>query len=201
MSLTRAEQKRQTRELLIRTAIRIFAENGILSVSTADIAKAAGVSHGTVFLHFPTRDELLTEVIETFGNQVTRRIHELVQDGVDLESVLKAHLHGIREFESFYTRLLTEAHGLPEKARDVLILIQSAISHHLSIVSERAMASGRIKTLPFHFLFNLWLGLVHYYLANKDVFAPEGSVVEQRGEELVANFVGLLSNNTNGEGG
>lgn len=195
MTLTRAEQKRQTRELLIQTATQLFTEKGFLQVSTAEVAKAAGVSHGTVFLHFPMREALLVAVIESFGNQVARRIHELVRDGEGLEGILRAHLSSLREFEGFYKRLVAETPLLPDEARDVLIFIQSAISQHLSLVSQREISAGRIKTLPFHFLFNLWLGLIHHYLANADAFAPGGSVIERHGEELLANFISLLSTN------
>jgi len=42
-------------------------------------------------------------------------------------------------------------------------------------------------------LFNTWLGLIHHYLGNRDLFAPGHSVVERHGSMLLDHFVGLLA--------
>ena len=47
-------QKEQTRQLIVETAIRQYGQNGLLNTTTEEIARAAGISHGTIFLHFPT---------------------------------------------------------------------------------------------------------------------------------------------------
>lgn len=58
-------QKEQTKELLLKTAYEIFSERGIMNTRMSDIARAAGVSHGTIFVHFQTQEALIEEVIET----------------------------------------------------------------------------------------------------------------------------------------
>ena len=42
----------------------------------ADVARAARVSHGTVFVHFPTRDDMVAAVVEVLGYRITRKLHE-----------------------------------------------------------------------------------------------------------------------------
>ena len=51
---TRLEQKQRTRERLLDVAATLFAERGLAATTTLEVARAAGVSHGTVFVHFPT---------------------------------------------------------------------------------------------------------------------------------------------------
>lgn len=46
------------REHLLRAALELFAANG-LAVPTAKIAAAAGVSNGTLFNYFPTKQDLI----------------------------------------------------------------------------------------------------------------------------------------------
>lgn len=98
----RQEQKRLTRKHLIEIAIKQFGENGIIKTRTSDIAKAANVSHGTVFAHFSTQEELLISVIEEFGNRIAQRLHELVNTNSSLSEVLEAHITGLIEFEPFF---------------------------------------------------------------------------------------------------
>ena len=62
--LSRKEQKEKTRLGLVRSAEVLFAKHGISRTTTADVAKTLRVSHGTVFVHFPTRDDLILAVVE-----------------------------------------------------------------------------------------------------------------------------------------
>ena len=185
-------QKEQTRELLIETAIEEYGRHGFLSVTTADIAKASGFSHGTVFAHFGTQEALLETVIEVFGLRISRRLHELAATRVGLRDVLCAHLEGLMEYEPFYTRLVTEGRLLPESARHTLIAIHSTISHHIGQAAEIEIQAGTIGPMPMHLLYNTWIGLIHYYLVNNDLFAPGESVLERYGIELLDHFMHLV---------
>ncbi len=185
--------KEQTRKHIIEAALEQFALYGLTAVRTSDIAKAAGVAHGTVFAHFSTQEELLGAVIEEFGTRVCFRLHELASRSKSLREVLEAHLKGLEEFEAFYGRLVIEIRLLPESARNVFIAIQSSISFHISQAAEREMKEGTIYVHPVHMLFNTWIGLIHYYLANDDIFAPGQSVLGRYGSELLEHYMNLIS--------
>lgn len=185
-------QKEQTKELLLRTAYEIFSDRGIMNTRMSDIAQAAGVSHGTIFVHFQTQEALIEEVIESYCQKITLRTHALADSCGTLEEFLRAHLSGIMEFEKFYTRLIIENQMLPNGARDSWVTIQSAVSFHFSIALERQSGQNRNRDIPAYMLFNLWMGLVHYYLENGDLFAPEGNVVRRYGDILISNYLKLL---------
>jgi AcrR family transcriptional regulator len=53
---------RRNRELVLRTATRVFAEDG-LEVSLGRIARRAGVGAGTVYRHFPSKQVLVEAVL------------------------------------------------------------------------------------------------------------------------------------------
>jgi AcrR family transcriptional regulator len=189
----RQKQKIQTRKHIIDEALNQLARDGFTTARTSDIARAAGVSHGTVFMHFPTREILLDAVIEEFGMRITKRLHELVNSNCEMKEVLEAHLRGISEYEAFYSRLVSEGRLLPESARNSLVMIQSAISFHLIQVAEREMEAHKIRTMPVNLLFNTWIGLIHYYLVNGDLFAPGGSVLERYSTQLIEHYINLIT--------
>jgi AcrR family transcriptional regulator len=60
MAESRRERKKlQTRQLLISTAFRLFAEQGYARTTIAQIAAEADVAKKTFFNHFPTKEDLL----------------------------------------------------------------------------------------------------------------------------------------------
>ena len=191
--MSRSEQKLQTRQRVIDAANYLFAEQGLARTRTADIARRAGLSHGGMFVHFSSRDELLAEVVADIGRRITDRLHAAISDNADLEEVLRAHLQCLSECEPSYATFLRESRHLPEATLRSRIGVQSAISFHLNESAERAMQAGQIRRMPKHMLFNTWIGLVHHYLMNRELFAPNSSVLRERGEELVTHFLSLLS--------
>jgi AcrR family transcriptional regulator len=188
----RQKQKNQTKKRLIDVALEQFAKDGLTTARTSDIASAAKVSHGTLFAHFPTREILLDEVIEEFGMRITKRLHELVSSNCGIKELLEAHLRGISEYEAFYTRLVSEGHLLQGRARNSLIMIQSAISFHIAQAAEHEMETCKIRKMPVDLLFNTWIGLIHYYLVNGDLFAPDESVIKVHGNRLVEHYMSLI---------
>src|SRR4051812_39371256 len=57
---TRSEK----REAILRAAIDVFAERGFFNAQVADVARAAGVAAGTVYLYFRGKDDLLVSIFE-----------------------------------------------------------------------------------------------------------------------------------------
>ena len=185
-------QKELTRKRLIEVAIKLFGDNGILNTKTIDISKEAGVSHGTVFSHFKTQEELLVTVIEEVGDRIVSKLQELIDVNSSLEEILKAHINGLMEFEKFYTRLIIERRLLPESASNIYIIIQSSISFHIGEVLKKEIDKGKIIDTPIHLLFNSWVGLIHYYLTNGDLFTNEESILNNYGQDLINHYIKLI---------
>jgi len=56
--------KADKREAILRAAIDVFAERGFFNAQVADVARAAGVAAGTVYLYFRGKDDLLVSIFE-----------------------------------------------------------------------------------------------------------------------------------------
>jgi len=186
-------QKERTKELLLKTVYEVFSDRGIVNTRMSDIAHAAGVSHGSVFVHFQSQEALIEEVVATYCHKIAVNTHNLAASSGSFRELLKAHLQGIMEFEKFYTRLILENRLLPSGARDSWISVQSAVSYHFSKVHDKEFGLNRDSGIPSYMLFNMWIGLVHYYLENGDLFAPEGNVISRYQELLTDSFLNLIN--------
>jgi TetR/AcrR family fatty acid metabolism transcriptional regulator len=97
-------------EAILRAAIHVFAERGFFQAQVADVARAAGVAAGTVYLYFRSKDHLLISVFE-------RTMREALAEG-------RAALDGIsdaRERLRRIARLHLERLG---RDRDLAIVFQ-----------------------------------------------------------------------------
>jgi len=187
----RQAQKAQTREKIIAAAMKVYSLQGFSAPTTA-IAGEAQVSHGSVFVHFPTVESLLVCLLEAFSKDINTEIHALCEYGNDIAKLLGMHIDVLIKYEDFYTRLIKEAAYLPEEAKNTFIAIQSTLSIHFLQALEQDTEAGKIKNAPFHMLFNTWLGLVHYYLLNGDLFAPRDSVLTRYKDALIECFISLI---------
>ena len=181
-----------TRDRLVNAAMALFARNGIAGTTTAEVARSVRMSHGVVFLHFPTRDDLVIAVIDEFGRRLSAEFRQAFEHDLGLRAVLQAHLRVLAELEPFYARLVTEAPMLPPKVRSTLMLLHAAVSYELFQALERERKAGRARKIDRSLLFNTWIGLVHHYLVNRDLFATGDSVIAEKGESLVNHFMSLV---------
>ena len=66
MPSSRAEQAEQTRDEVLRTARRLFAEHGYDGTSLQQIADTMGVTKANVYYYFRTKEALLQALLEPF---------------------------------------------------------------------------------------------------------------------------------------
>lgn len=189
----RAQQRVATREQLLQAGLRVVAERGFAAATTAAIAEASGRAHGTVFVHFKTREALVGELVEAIGAAITQHLADGAGAGAGLEQVFEAHLQALAAHETLYARLLCEASSLPPAARARVFALQSGLAWRLRRALAEAQAQGRARALDPVLLANTWIALCNHYLMNRDLFAPGASVVAARGAELKAHALALIS--------
>ncbi|MCU7376076.1 TetR/AcrR family transcriptional regulator [Paucibacter sp. O1-1] len=64
--ITTATDKKQA---ILDSALQLFVSNGFNATSTASIAKAAGVATGTLFHHFPTKSDIMSQLFLSMQNK------------------------------------------------------------------------------------------------------------------------------------
>src|SRR5215208_2150828 len=122
------------REAIMRAATKVFARSGYFNSKVADIARAAGVADGTVYLYFKSKEEILRSIFERNTSEAVRagreelakiedpreklrriaRHHlERLGDDRDLAVVFQVELRGTTKFmEEFSAAGLAEYLGL-----------------------------------------------------------------------------------------
>jgi TetR/AcrR family transcriptional regulator, fatty acid metabolism regulator protein len=89
-------EKLDKRDALIRAAIDTFAARGFFNAQVADVARAAGVAAGTVYLYFRSKDDLLISIFERTMKEAIaegrRSVGALTDPVEQLREIARLHL-------------------------------------------------------------------------------------------------------------
>jgi len=92
------------RVAIIKTAYRLFEEEGFENVTTKQVADACGMAHSLLHYYYPTKSDLLTDIVNT----MIAKLHSYIAaEGVDLTD--KLYVYGL------FTRLFFEAASVNRK--------------------------------------------------------------------------------------
>jgi TetR/AcrR family transcriptional repressor of nem operon len=87
------EKAADNRTALIRAASKLFRERGIDGVGVAEISKEAGLTHGALYAHFRSKEELALEALSYGLDQANSRMYSSTVDGMpDLARFLDRYL-------------------------------------------------------------------------------------------------------------
>lgn len=150
MARPKSEDKRSA---IVAAAIRVIAAQG-LGASTAAIAKAAGVSNGSLFTYFDTKAELLNQLYIELKTEMGQGALEGLPAGDDIRQQL------------FYlwTRWMHWATDCPDKRRTLAQLLVSdeitpeskQIGHQvmagIAQLMDRSRAQGPMRDAPLGFV-------------------------------------------------
>jgi AcrR family transcriptional regulator len=96
-----ARNGNKTKKLILRTALKLFVEQGITETTVRDIAAAAGLAEGTLYRHFASKEELAWELFHTNYTAFAQELDRLQREFETLPEKLTAM---IRQFCTFFDR-------------------------------------------------------------------------------------------------
>ncbi len=179
MSNKRQLQKIQTRKNIFNTAKMMFLQRGFIDVTTAEIAKEAGVAHGTIFVHFPTREDLVLSVIDSEMSGAQEHIDRLLTHSGNFVDLAISYLDYLAGNESFHALIARELPFYKPGLRDRIIFRQALIQMQFADILKHEQVPNPTGIVQYLF------GMSHYYLSMRDVFNTEGSVIERFKKSMI----------------
>jgi AcrR family transcriptional regulator len=82
------------REEILVAARSIFASRGFRGTTIADIADEAGIALGTIYLYFPSKEDVFAALSEQFNELIVAALRD-VPDAVSLESTIRQRVDNV----------------------------------------------------------------------------------------------------------
>ena len=80
---------------MLETSVEEFRRNGFARTDIAAIVERAGISRGTFYFHFPTKEDVLAELRLREERRIVSETDALVVQGAPLDVVLRAVVDGV----------------------------------------------------------------------------------------------------------
>lgn len=77
------------RALILKAAIKVFAQQGYFGCRVADIAEAAGIAYGLIYRYFPSKDDLLIAIFQENTQLFLKKIEQIKRDFFDPRDKLR----------------------------------------------------------------------------------------------------------------
>ena len=149
-----------TKELIARTALKLFVAKGIAETTVRDIATAAGLAEGTLYRHFASKEDLAWELFHTNYTAFAQELDRLQREFETLQAKLTAM---IRQFCTFFDRdpvlfsyLLLAQHAQLKKVTPEM---QTAVTVLQKVIAQ-GMAKGEVPEMEVELAAAMVLGVV-----------------------------------------
>jgi AcrR family transcriptional regulator len=134
----RDQQREQTRRIILDALARVIVESGTVGFSVEEVARAAGVTHRTVYNYFPTR-EALNDAFAVYVEEQLATVRPQPDETFTLESlvsIVDGLYDGLQARETYvraYVMLMIASRAPAKVARDRTATIEALIASEADV--------------------------------------------------------------------
>ncbi len=197
--LTSSQKHPDTRERIIETGLRLFSRKGYLGATTREIAKEAGVAEVTLFRHFPSKETLFVEVINTYSflpelRDLLPNLSSLPYEDA-LTVIAKRFIETLTLRKDMIRIMHSEMHRYPEKMYKIYHAFSDELFKTLASYFEELQKKGVLRFFHTQFGARAFLGMIFsYFNAQEFLMRKKSSPVDS--DEVVRTFVTIFVKGT-----
>lgn len=170
MNTKRSANRRNKKELILEKAIEVFAKKGSQQTTIADIAHAAKIAQGTVYVYFDSKEALLNECMQVIIGPELQGIIDSTKDIPDtmerLYEFFVKHITLVKE-KPYIARFLTmearQNEDFYSQYPDYNPL--KRYIDHVVLNADIAIAEKRIRSIDTHAFAILLVGAMDFAMS------------------------------------
>ena len=182
-----------TRDHILKSAAKLFRDQGYVATTLRQIADAAGIQAGSVYYHFRSKDEILTEILDTGIDEVRKsvagRLDALPADATPRQKIaagIEGHLLGLLQHGDFTSASIRTYGQLPAHLKRSSQLRRKDYSAFWDSLLSEASEHGGLRTgVDLHIARLVILGAVNWTVEWYD--PKQGSV--QKVSRQIASLI------------
>src|SRR5690242_1871406 len=137
---------RSMRECILDAAVQLFAEYGYHAAPLRDIARMAGIQAASIYHHYPSKQALLVEIMEThmqrLNSSTERIIREYTNPLQQLHEVIGNHIRMHTTYKAEFFIIDTEIRSLEGESRPAILALRHAYEGLLQEILHSGIERG-----------------------------------------------------------
>lgn len=154
-----------TRARILEAAVRVFAQKGYHETRMDDIVSESNTSKGSLYFHFPNKQEIFFGLIETFTDLLETRLKESLvaeQHGVEqVDAALTASLRLFSQYRPLAKIVLVQAVGLGAAFEQRRRAINNRFTALIQFRLEKGIADGSLPPQNAELAARAWVGALN----------------------------------------
>jgi AcrR family transcriptional regulator len=154
-----------TRERILDAAIAVFSRKGYHETKVDDIVAESDTSKGSVYFHFPGKQQVFLALIDKFADLLQRRVIEAVAqetDGVKrVNLALQVCLETFAQYRGLAKIFLVQAVGLGAAFEEKRLEIHDRFAGVIRTYLDQAIAGGDIAPIDTEVVAYAWMGAIN----------------------------------------
>src|SRR3990170_951861 len=164
-----AEQSRSRRERILDAAFHTFSTRGYRDTAVDDIAGAAETSKGGVYFHFPTKEAIFRELMQTTADKLVARVERAValetEPVARAEAALRTVLATFACHRTMARLLFLDTIGAGRVFQVETNALHDRFSRLIQGYLDEAVAAGAIPPLDTRITSIAWFGALNELVA------------------------------------
>lgn len=181
----------ERRTLILEAATELFAEKGFHHTTVEEIANLAGVGKGTVYEYFPSKKDVLRELlfvsIEYYFNLFPRPVEGNLTLKEKLQNMTRLHFQFFMEHRDIARVVLYEHRQITEDLDPIMIEKERERITYVSELLDEGIHTGEIRPVDSHLAARVISGAL--WNMGMDLVISSQMI---DGEELVNEVVDIL---------
>lgn len=142
-------ETRSVREKIRAAAVQLFAEMGYHAAPLRDIAGLAGIQAASIYYHYPSKQALLVEIMDTHMRQLNTSLEQIIAQptGVAerLYEAIASHIRLHTTYKAEFFIIDTEIRALEGENRERILALRDDYEHLLQRLLQEGVEQGILR--------------------------------------------------------
>ncbi len=180
----RSESKQKTRELILQKTAILLDKKGFLNVSSKEISKKCNISHGSIFLHFKTKENLLNTILLENINEFETALKKVCLPKLKKEKFLKNYIDVLIQYEPFLSRAYKD---LPYFSKVLYKNFKNLelTTKDLFFENIRNNPDKKLSIVDSFISIDAFFAQIQKNLLDKEIYTASNSIIRQKRGKII----------------
>lgn len=137
---------RSVRERILAAAVQLFAQYGYHAATMRDIARISGIQAASIYYHYPSKQALLVEIMDTHMRNLNANLQRIMQESLPIEQRLHEaianHIRLHTTYKAEFFIIDTEIRALEEEQRGAILTLRDQYEIQIQSLLQEGMEQG-----------------------------------------------------------